>query len=233
MSNRYTHNKNEGSRGAFNPRKQQFVPKNPNSSAQKLSDSLRHSDSSAVASSATAGNRLIRKDDASVPNQTRSGNFVKYLPHNEAVASGSDWLLMWIGSYLVATLAGDTSLHDFLESFLKSRTRWYDFPYRGARGIVAGTIVGEYELSRRVYMVLYRISSSPDPGAKAGDSLSPKDHAEEKAVKLRSELVGNAAKVKDITRNFKLVDGELTYEVEMATGSVSLQPHLKASLKKL
>ncbi|KAL1813787.1 hypothetical protein ACET3Z_023852 [Daucus carota] len=57
--------------------------------------------------------------------------------------------------------------------------------------------------------------------------------AEEKAVKLRSELVGNAAKVKDITRTFKLVDGELTYEVEMATGSVSLQPHLKASLKKL
>ena len=39
--------------------------------------------------------------------------------------------------------------------------------------------------------------------------------------------------VKDITRTFKLVDGELTYEVEMATGSVSLQPHLKASLKKL
>nr|XP_017217455.1 PREDICTED: uncharacterized protein LOC108195029 [Daucus carota subsp. sativus] len=74
-------------------------------------------------------------------------------------------------------VAGDTSLHDFLESFLKSRTRWYDFPYRGARGIVAGTIVGEYELSRRVYMVLYRISSSRDPGAKAGDSLSPKDHA--------------------------------------------------------
>ena len=99
MSNRYTHNKNEGSRGAFNPRKQQFVPKNPNSSAQKLSDSLRHSDSGAVASSATAGNRLTRKDGASVPNQTRSGNFVKYLPHDEAVASGSDWLLMWIGSY--------------------------------------------------------------------------------------------------------------------------------------
>lgn len=54
-------------------------------------------------------------------------------------------------------MAGDTSLHDFIESFLKSRTRWYDFPYRGARGIVAGTIVGEYELSRRVYMVLYRM----------------------------------------------------------------------------
>ena len=88
MSNRYTHNKNEGSRGAFNPRKQQFVPKNPNSSAQKLSDSLRHSDSGAVASSAIAGNRLTRKDGASVPNQTRSGNFVKYLPHDEAVASG-------------------------------------------------------------------------------------------------------------------------------------------------
>lgn len=86
MSNRYTHNKNEGSRGSFNPRKQQFVPKTPNSSTPKLSDSLRHSDSGVATSSASAGNKFtMRQGGASV---TRSGNFVKFLPHDEAVASG-------------------------------------------------------------------------------------------------------------------------------------------------
>lgn len=54
-------------------------------------------------------------------------------------------------------VATDTSLHEFLDSFLKFRSRWYDFPYRGAKGIVAGVIVGELDLSRRVFMVLYRM----------------------------------------------------------------------------
>ncbi|WOG91905.1 hypothetical protein DCAR_0311160 [Daucus carota subsp. sativus] len=243
MSNRYTHNKNEGSRGAFNPRKQQFVPKNPNSSAQKLSDSLRHSDSGAVASSATAGNRLTRKDGASVPNQTRSGNFVKYLPHDEAVASGlaaDEGGLDPIESQRVVDLlnrelsrllklnprefwkevASDTSLHDFLESFLKSRTRWYDFPYRGARGIVAGTIVGEYELSRRVYMVLYRISSSRDPGAKAGDSLSPKDHA----VLLQEKKLLDMPKLLDICAIYGHENEDLTRN--LVVNSVKAQPRI-------
>uniref|UniRef100_A0A5B7BLF2 Putative Calycin-like protein n=1 Tax=Davidia involucrata TaxID=16924 RepID=A0A5B7BLF2_DAVIN len=57
--------------------------------------------------------------------------------------------------------------------------------------------------------------------------------AEEKVVKLQSALVGNASKVREITRVFKLVDEELSYVVEMATNLTTLQPHLKASLKKL
>ncbi|XP_076892476.1 peroxynitrite isomerase Rv2717c-like [Bidens hawaiensis] len=57
--------------------------------------------------------------------------------------------------------------------------------------------------------------------------------AENKVVKLQSELVGNASKVKEITRVFTLVNEELSYVVEMATNLTSLQPHLKASLKKL
>ncbi|KAB2633842.1 fatty acid-binding-like protein [Pyrus ussuriensis x Pyrus communis] len=57
--------------------------------------------------------------------------------------------------------------------------------------------------------------------------------AEEKVIKLQSELVGNASKVKEITRVFKLVDEELSYEVQMATNLTSLQPHLKASLKRI
>ncbi|XP_052206543.1 peroxynitrite isomerase Rv2717c isoform X2 [Diospyros lotus] len=58
-------------------------------------------------------------------------------------------------------------------------------------------------------------------------------NAEEKVVKLQSELVGNASKVREITRVFNLVNGELAYVVEMATNQTSLQKHLKASLKKL
>ncbi|XP_076916854.1 peroxynitrite isomerase Rv2717c-like [Bidens hawaiensis] len=57
--------------------------------------------------------------------------------------------------------------------------------------------------------------------------------AQKKVVKLQSELVGNASKVKEITRVFTLVDKELSYVVEMATNITSLQPHLKVSLKKL
>ncbi|KAK4744413.1 hypothetical protein SAY87_010725 [Trapa incisa] len=58
------------------------------------------------------------------------------------------------------------------------------------------------------------------------------DH-EDKVIRLQSELVGNASKVKEISREFRLVNGELSYEVQMATNSTSLQPHLKAVFKKI
>ncbi|OMO84830.1 Calycin-like protein [Corchorus capsularis] len=58
-------------------------------------------------------------------------------------------------------------------------------------------------------------------------------NAEDKVIKLQSELVGNASKVKQITRVFELVNGDLSYVVQMATNLSSLQPHLKAVLKKL
>ncbi|KAL2483815.1 fatty acid-binding protein-like protein [Forsythia ovata] len=57
--------------------------------------------------------------------------------------------------------------------------------------------------------------------------------AEQRIVKLKSALVGNASKVKEITRVFEMGNGELSYVVEMATNLMELQPHLKASLKKL
>ncbi|KAL8205587.1 hypothetical protein R6Q57_009138 [Mikania cordata] len=57
--------------------------------------------------------------------------------------------------------------------------------------------------------------------------------AQKKVVKLQSELVGNASKVKEITREFTLINEELSYVVEMSTNLNDLQPHLKASLKKL
>ncbi|XP_072967653.1 peroxynitrite isomerase Rv2717c [Typha angustifolia] len=57
--------------------------------------------------------------------------------------------------------------------------------------------------------------------------------AENKTVTLRSELVGNASKVKEISRSFKVTNGELSYVVQMATTMTSLQPHLKALLRKI
>ncbi|WCJ28444.1 Peroxynitrite isomerase Rv2717c [Euphorbia peplus] len=58
--------------------------------------------------------------------------------------------------------------------------------------------------------------------------------AQAKIIKLQSELVGNASKVKEISRVFEVVNGELCYAVQMATtGLTNLTPHLKAVLKKL
>ncbi|XP_016438627.2 peroxynitrite isomerase Rv2717c-like [Nicotiana tabacum] len=55
----------------------------------------------------------------------------------------------------------------------------------------------------------------------------------EGVVKLNSEEVGNASKVKEISRVFKVENCELSYVVEMATSLIGIQPHLRASLKKL
>ncbi|XP_065851925.1 peroxynitrite isomerase Rv2717c [Euphorbia lathyris] len=58
--------------------------------------------------------------------------------------------------------------------------------------------------------------------------------AQAKTINLHSELVGNASKVKEISRVFEVVNGELCYVVHMATtGLTNLTPHLKAVLKKL
>ncbi|KAL0328686.1 UNVERIFIED_CONTAM: UPF0678 fatty acid-binding protein-like protein [Sesamum calycinum] len=57
--------------------------------------------------------------------------------------------------------------------------------------------------------------------------------AEQRRVKLESALVGNATKVKEINRVYEVVNGELSYMVEMATNLTSLQAHLKAVLKKI
>ncbi|PSS17300.1 Activating signal cointegrator 1 complex subunit like [Actinidia chinensis var. chinensis] len=190
MSSRHAQNK------GFAKTQKKFVPKttNPDSiprdsqSTPTLSNSLRQSHS-------------CESDAAAAPPRPENrGNFVNYLPQDEAVAAGLgadeggldpveaqrvvDYLNGELSRLLKLSprdfwreVASDPSLYDFLESFLQFRSRWYDFPYRGVKGIVAGIIVGEFELSRRVFMALYRISSNRDPGARAADSLSPKDHA--------------------------------------------------------
>ncbi|XP_058225391.1 uncharacterized protein LOC131334415 isoform X1 [Rhododendron vialii] len=192
MSNRHAHSKHDETKGFTKPQYQKkFVPKTATSTPTQshaanptLSNSLRQS--------------VPRPPDPAAA--WSGGNFVNYLPQDEAVAAGlgadeggldpveSQRVVDHLNGELSRLLklspkefwrevAKDSSLHGFLESFLQFRSRWYDFPYRGVKGIVAGIIVGEFELSKRVFMVLYRISSNRDPGARAADSLSPKDHA--------------------------------------------------------
>ncbi|KAG9157338.1 hypothetical protein Leryth_004983 [Lithospermum erythrorhizon] len=143
-------------------------------------------------------NRHLPKSLSNSLRQSGGGaaaDFVNYLPQDEAVAVGRgadpvesqrvvdllnrelSRLLKFNPKDFWREVSSNASLHDFLESYLKFRSRWYDFPYRGTSGMVAGVIIGEFDLSRRVFMVLYRISSCRDPGARAADSLNPRDHS--------------------------------------------------------
>ncbi|MED6217625.1 hypothetical protein PIB30_019391 [Stylosanthes scabra] len=211
MSNRFGHgrqdtNTNNNKTSAKNHKK--FVPKNPNPNPNPtLSSSLRAMGDKdkqhipAKPPNASTARVQIGHNGEWVPSttDTAAGNFVRYLPQDEAVAAGlgaDDGGLDPLESQGVVDLlnrelsrllklkprefwkqvASDTSLHEFLDSFLQFRSRWYDFPHRGVKGIVAGVIVGELDLCRRVFMVLYRISSNKDPGARAADAVSLRDH---------------------------------------------------------
>jgi len=80
-----------------------------------------------------------------------------FVHHGFVLSISNCFLLFLLFVWIVFVVASDTSLHEFLNSFLQFRSRWYDFPHRGARGIVAGVIFGEHDLSRRVFMILYRM----------------------------------------------------------------------------
>ncbi|GMP80874.1 hypothetical protein CsSME_00035812 [Camellia sinensis var. sinensis] len=191
MSNRYAQNRYGGKQQQQQQKK--FVAKSSTRTTNTPNSKTPQTEPK------TLSNSLRQSDYASTRNLVSGGNFVNYLPQDEAVAAGlppdnggldpveSQRVVDHLNTHLSRLLrlcprdfwtqvASDHSLHNFLESFLQFRSRWYDFPYRGVKGIVAGVIVGEFELSRRLFMVLYRISSNRDPGARAADSLSPKDH---------------------------------------------------------
>lgn len=171
---------------------------------------------------------------------------MNYLPQDEAVAAGLGFeeggldavesqrvvdllnrecscLLKLNSREFWREVASDASLHTFLESFLKFRSRWYDFPYRGAKAIVAGVIVGEHELNRRVFMILYRMSSNRDPGAKASDSLSAKDHA----VILQEKKLLDLPKLLDICAIYGHENEELTQII--VTNAINAQPSIHDS----
>ncbi|XP_004501524.1 uncharacterized protein [Cicer arietinum] len=220
MSNRYgqgrqDYNNNKG----FIKTQKKFVPKN---STPTLSTSLREKQQSDSGSSNSNWSGRVQSGGV-------NGNFVKYLPQDEAVAAGlgaedggldpieSQRVVDLLNSHLSCLLklkpkdfwsqvVSDTSLHEFLDSFLQFRSRWYDFPHRGARGIVAGVIVGEFDLSRRVFMVLYRISSNKDPGARPADTLSLRDHE----VLLQEKKLLDLPKLFDICAIYNHTNEELT-----------------------
>ncbi|KAI3893250.1 hypothetical protein MKX03_019085 [Papaver bracteatum] len=251
------------SRGGFNNKSQQkYVPKNQNSNSSSsssnpppLTTSLREihtstssSSSSASASASTSNSRVKIGDNGKdwVAKQS-GGNYVLYLPQDEAVASGLgaehgasdpvesqravDLLNRELSRLLKSKprdfwkeVASDTSLHEFLDSFLKFRNRWYDFQHHGAKGIVAGVIVGEFELSRRVFMVLYRISSNKDPGAVSSNSLSPKEHG----ALLQEKKLLDVPKLIDICAIYGHENEELTNLLVM--NAMKAQPSLHENL---
>ncbi|GAB4839331.1 hypothetical protein Ancab_028858 [Ancistrocladus abbreviatus] len=203
----------------------------------------------AAASGSTGLSRVLLAGNGEwVPNRTQGGgSFVNYLPQDEAVASGlgadeggfdpveSQRVVDLLNRELSRLLklkprdfwkevAADASLHNFLDSYLQFRSRWYDFPYHGARGIVAGVIVGDFELSRRVFMVLYRISSNRDPGATAADSLSLKDHG----TLLQEKRLLNLPKLLDICAIYGHENEDLTRSLIM--NAIKAQPCLHNDL---
>ncbi|PKA58169.1 hypothetical protein AXF42_Ash012892 [Apostasia shenzhenica] len=171
------------------------------------------------------------------------GSFVRYLPQDEAVASGlgadaggldaveSQAVVDFLNEELSRLLkmkprdfwgevAKSDSLHEFLDSYVQFRSRWYDFPHRCARGMVAGIIVGEGDLCRRVFLILFRISSNRDPGASASDCLSIKDHT----ALLQEKKLLNLPKLLDICAIYGHENGELTKS--LVTNAIKAQPKL-------
>ncbi|VAI08619.1 unnamed protein product [Triticum turgidum subsp. durum] len=165
--------------------------------------------------------------------------FVFYLPHDEALAAGLggldaqesqavvDLLNDALASLLRAKprefwrqVAQNASLHAFLDSYLQFRHRWYDLPHRGPKGTVAGLVVGELELCRRVFMVLYRISSNKDPGSGPGESLSTKEHT----ALLQEKKLLDLPKLLDICAIYGHDNGELTSS--LVTNAIIVQPNL-------
>jgi len=111
-------------------------------------------------------------------------------------------------------------LHDFLDSYLQFRHRWYDLPHRSPKGAVAGLVVGELELCRRVFMVLYRISSNKDPGAGRVESLSMKEHT---ALLMEKNLL-DLPKLLDICAIYEHDNNKLTSS--LVTNTINVQPNV-------
>ncbi|KAF9621202.1 hypothetical protein IFM89_016696 [Coptis chinensis] len=250
-SSRSTYNNNNNNRGAgFNDRtqKQRFVPKTNYTSSSSQQQQQKQTTSN---SSLTTSLRETNASSSSATSASRvkfGGNFVNYLAQDEAVATGlgaEDGGLDPVESQRVVDLlnrelsrflklnpkdfwtevASDTSLHEFLDSFLQFRKRWYDYPHHGTKGgLVAGVIVGELELCRRVFMALYRISSNRDPGARASDSLSAKEHG----ALLQGKKLLDLPKLLDICAIYGHENEELTKL--LVTNAMQAQPMLHENL---
>ncbi|RLN17228.1 hypothetical protein C2845_PM02G34060 [Panicum miliaceum] len=222
------------------PPQQRYVPKSASPAAPKPSPpsqpSLTTALRSSTASSSASGSG--RGTSGRVGGAAADG-FVAYLPHDEAVAAGlggldaheSQTVVDLLNDALAALLrakprelwrqvAQNTSLHDFLDSYLQFRHRWYDLPHRSPKRAVAGLVVGELELCRRVFMVLYRISSNKDRGAGRGESLSMKEHT---ALLLEKKLL-DLPKLLDICAIYEHDNNKLTSS--LVTNAIDVQPNV-------
>jgi len=93
-------------------------------------------------------------------------------------------------------------------------------PHRSPKGAVAGLVVGELELCRRVFMVLYRISSNKDPGAGRVESLSMKEHT---ALLMEKNLL-DLPKLLDICAIYEHDNNKLTSS--LVTNTINVQPNV-------
>jgi hypothetical protein len=61
----------------------------------------------------------------------------------------------WCAVFAVAV---NESLHNFVDSYLQFRRRWYNSrSWANSGAPTAGVVVGDGDLSRRVFMLLYRM----------------------------------------------------------------------------
>ncbi|XP_042377038.1 activating signal cointegrator 1 complex subunit 2-like [Zingiber officinale] len=251
--------RSQGSRAPYGYQKK-FVPRNNPPSSTSTTTAAASSSSSSSSSStnpsiSTGGNlppslTTALRNSSSSSSGSRSkekrgdgGNFIAYLPHDEAIACGLSadaGGLDAIESQMVVDLLNDElsrilkmrpkdfwrevarndELLEFLDSYLQFRNRWYDFTHRGARGVVAGVIVGELELCRRVFMILYRMSSNKDPGAHPNDCLSMKEHT----ALLQEKNLLDLPKLLEICAIYGHENEELTKS--LVVNAIKAQPKL-------
>uniref|UniRef100_A0A7I4FKD2 CUE domain-containing protein n=1 Tax=Physcomitrium patens TaxID=3218 RepID=A0A7I4FKD2_PHYPA len=129
------------------------------------------------------------------------GLFLPYLPQDDAVAAGlgekdggidaseAQEVVDYLNQQLAFLLrcpppefwqkvTMDESLDTFIDNYLHFRRRWYDSTaFITSSKQTAGVIVGDGDLSRRVFMLLYRISTHQEPGLPSRQCLSAKEHA--------------------------------------------------------
>ncbi|KAL2613198.1 hypothetical protein R1flu_024890 [Riccia fluitans] len=140
--------------------------------------------------STTADSSSTSSARGSSSRKTVEQSFVAYLPQDDVVLEASetqgviDLLNKQLSSLLrlpyrrfwdKVTL--DESLSVFLDSYLHYRKRWFDVPTEPPSRPEINIVVGDGDLSRRVFMVLLRLSSRSEPGVADSESLSAKEHA--------------------------------------------------------
>ncbi|MCO5601672.1 hypothetical protein L7F22_055795 [Adiantum nelumboides] len=126
------------------------------------------------------------------------GSFLPYLPHDDAVAAGlgaehggidavetqrvADLLneelsrllrMQHLEFWKAVTM--DSSIEVLLDSYLQFRRRWYDVQTNGDGKPLAGVIVGDQLLFRRVFMVLYRMSLKSENRVQPYNAKSPSE----------------------------------------------------------